>query len=244
MNSLIALIPARLGSKRVPGKNVRPLAGHPLIAYTIQAAIDSAIFDTIIVSTDSLEYSEISEYYGALVPWLRPQWLAVDVSPDIEWIQWTLDRIGEIDKLPDHYMILRPTSPFRTGDTIKRAWAEYRDREWMKAISPVHEHPMKMWIVAGAFMFPFHAGRPMYHMQPTQNLQPIYVQNGSLEIRPTGDMPPSTWQPFMTEGYEGHDVNIESDWIYAERLVAQGKATLPMINIPPYCKGFNEECPW
>jgi CMP-N,N'-diacetyllegionaminic acid synthase len=231
MNNLIALIPCRSGSKRLPNKNVRLLAGHPLISYTIQAAIDSAIFDTIIVSTDSLE---IAEYYGALVPWLRPPGFATDTSPDIEWIQWTLDRLGEIDKLPDHYMILRPTSPFRTGATIKRAWAEYRDREWMKAISPAHEHPMKMWIVAGSFMFPFHAGRPMYHMQPTQNLQPIYVQNGSLEIRPTGDFPPSTWQPFMTEGYEGHDVNVESDWIYAEWFVAQGKVILPKIDISPY----------
>jgi CMP-N,N'-diacetyllegionaminic acid synthase len=234
MNNLIALIPARSGSKRVAGKNVRSLANHPLIAYTIQAAIDSAIFDTIIVSTDSLEYSEIAEYYGALVPWLRPLEFATDTSPDIEWIQWTLDRLGEIDKIPDHYMILRPTSPFRTGATIRRAWAEYRDREWMKAVSPVHEHPMKMWIVAGSFMFPFHAGRPMYHMQPTQNLQPIYVQNGSLEIRPTGDMPPSTWQPFMTEGWEGYDVNYPEDFWLAEILVEKGLVQLPEISKRPY----------
>ena len=71
-NTIVALIPARSGSKRVPDKNIRPLAGHPVIAYTIAAALDSGIFDDVIVSTDSTRYAEVSEHYGAQIPFLRP----------------------------------------------------------------------------------------------------------------------------------------------------------------------------
>jgi CMP-N,N'-diacetyllegionaminic acid synthase len=91
--TIVALIPARAGSKRVPDKNIRPLAGHPLIAYTVAAALDSGIFTDVIVSTDSQHYAEIVKYYGAEVPFLRPDTLAGDQSPDIEWLAYTLDRL-------------------------------------------------------------------------------------------------------------------------------------------------------
>ena len=87
--NIVALIPARSGSKRVPDKNIRPLAGHPLIAYTIAAALGSGIFSDVIVSTDSEHYAEIVKYYGAEVPFLRPAELAGDQSPDIEWLAIT-----------------------------------------------------------------------------------------------------------------------------------------------------------
>lgn len=87
---IVALIPARAGSKRVPDKNIRPLAGHPLIAYTIAAALESKIFSDVIVSTDSENYADIAKYYGAEVPFLRPEGLAGDQSPDIEWLAYTL----------------------------------------------------------------------------------------------------------------------------------------------------------
>ena len=86
--SIVALIPARAGSKRVPDKNIRPLAGHPLVAYTIAAALQSEIFAAVIVSTDSKLYSDIAKYYGAEVPYSRPPELAGDFSPDIEWVEY------------------------------------------------------------------------------------------------------------------------------------------------------------
>ncbi|MEJ2168279.1 MAG: hypothetical protein P8X90_22395 [Desulfobacterales bacterium] len=94
--SIVALIPARSGSKRVPDKNIRPLAGHPVIAYTIAAALGSEIFSEVIVSTDSSKYAEISDYYGAQVPFLRPTELSGDRSPDIEWLAYTLENRGSI----------------------------------------------------------------------------------------------------------------------------------------------------
>ncbi len=93
--SVVALIPARSGSKRVPDKNIRPLAGHPLIAYTIAAALNSGVFTDVIVSTDSEQYADVAKYYGAEVPFLRPDALAGDQSPDIEWLQYTLLRLQE-----------------------------------------------------------------------------------------------------------------------------------------------------
>src|SRR4029079_10852633 len=110
---LVALIPARQGSKRVVGKNVRPLRGHPLIAYTISAALDSGVFDSVIVSTDSDEIGAIARHYGAEVPFLRPAAMAGDQSPDIEWVDFTLDALEHSGRRYDCFALLRPTSPFR-----------------------------------------------------------------------------------------------------------------------------------
>ena len=86
----VAFIPARHGSKRVPGKNVRVLHGHPMLAYTIAPALESGVFDSVIVSTDSEEIAAIAKHYGAEVPFLRPSKFAGDTSPDIEWLEYTL----------------------------------------------------------------------------------------------------------------------------------------------------------
>ncbi len=89
---MVALIPARSGSKRVPDKNIRLLAGHPLIAYSIAAALQSKVFDKVLVSTDSERYADIARHYGADVPFMRPPTIAGDTSPDIEWVAYTLNR--------------------------------------------------------------------------------------------------------------------------------------------------------
>src|SRR5919202_315422 len=94
-SSAVALIPARAGSERVPGKNIRPLAGHPLLAYAIATARHADIFDRVVVSTDSEEIADVARHYGADVPFLRPPELATSTSPDIEWIAYTLDRLPE-----------------------------------------------------------------------------------------------------------------------------------------------------
>ena len=90
MPSAVALIPARQGSKRVPGKNIRLLKGHPMLAYTLAPAIQSGVFDAVIVSTDSEEIAAIARHYGAEVPFLRPDVFATDTSPDSEWVDYTL----------------------------------------------------------------------------------------------------------------------------------------------------------
>src|SRR5689334_17945333 len=91
--SIVALIPARSGSKRVPDKNIKRLAGHPLIAYSIAAALESRIFEAVIVSTDSQHYLDVVEHYDAESPYLRPPEMSGDLSPDIEWVTYTLERL-------------------------------------------------------------------------------------------------------------------------------------------------------
>ena len=120
---VVALIPARQGSKRVPGKNVRRLQGHPMLAYSIASALDSGVFERVIVSTDAEEVAEVARHYGAEVPFLRPPALASDVSPDIEWLDYTLRELRDRGQVWDAFSLLRPTSPFRTaGRSLSYAW--------------------------------------------------------------------------------------------------------------------------
>ena len=117
MPSAVALIPARSGSERVPQKNIRPLAGHPLIAYAIATAQQAGVFQRVVCSTDSEEIAEIARWYGAEVPFLRPSEYATATSPDIEWITYTLEQLGEHYDL---FGIVRATNPFRGPDAFTR----------------------------------------------------------------------------------------------------------------------------
>ena len=244
--SAVALIPARHGSKRVPGKNVRILAGHPTIAYTIAPAVESGVFQSVIVSTDSEDVAAVARHYGAEVPFLRPAAFASDTSPDIEWVEYTLAELRKQRRSWDCFSLLRPTSPFRSADTIRRAWSRFRaqeDVDSLRAIEKCAQHPGKMWVVRGQRMFPllpFGNGEQPWHSTPYQALPPVYVQNASLEIAWTrlvferhaiaGDV----MVPFITEGYEGFDINDPLDWMVAERLVADGAVQLPHIRQAPF----------
>jgi CMP-N,N'-diacetyllegionaminic acid synthase len=244
--SIVALIPARAGSKRVPDKNIRPLAGHPLIAYTIAAALQSEVFSAVLVSTDSQLYAEIAKYYGAEVPYLRPAELAGDLSPDIEWVEYTLNRLRQDGREYDFFSILRPTSPFRLPETIQRAWRAFQEEEGvdsLRAVEKCKQHPGKMWIVRGTRMMPLlplgPPEQPWYSSQ-YQSLPEVYVQNASLEIAwsrvvfEKKTIAGNVLMPFFTEGYEGFDLNTDYDWNIAEQLVRSGQAGLPSIPQSPY----------
>jgi N-acylneuraminate cytidylyltransferase len=244
--TIVALIPARSGSKRVPEKNIRPLAGHPVIAYTIVAALDSGIFADVIVSTDSEHYAEIASYYGAEVPFLRPLEFAGDRSPDIEWLQYTLGRLRDTGREYNCFSILRPTSPFRLPQTIKRAWHEFTTQtgvDSLRAVEKCMQHPGKMWVVRGKRMMPLlPLGPPQqpWHSSQYPSLPEIYVQNASLEIAwsrvvfEDGTIAGNVIMPFFTTNYEGFDVNNPFDWQLAAQLVHSGQAKLPLVSQPPY----------
>jgi CMP-N,N'-diacetyllegionaminic acid synthase len=245
-SSAVALIPARLGSKRVPGKNVRALAGHPMLAYTIAPAIESGVFSSVIVSTDSEEIAAVARHYGAEVPFLRPAAFAGDTSPDIEWLEHLLTELRGAGRTWDAFSLLRPTSPFRTADMIRRAFARFVSQagaDSLRAVEKCTQHPGKMWVIRGDRMLPllpFGPAEQPWHSTPYQALPLVYVQNASLEIAWTrvvferrtiaGD----TIVPFVTEGYEGFDINDPYDWMVAERLIAEGAAALPSIQQPSY----------
>ena len=244
--SAVALIPARQGSKRVPGKNVRMLGAHPLIAYTIAPAIDSGVFQSVIVSTDSEDVAAIARHYGAEVPFLRPAAFAGDTSPDIEWVEYTLAELGRQGRTWDCFSLLRPTSPFRSADTIRRALTQILAQagvDSLRAVEKCVQYPGKMWVVRGARMvplLPFGNGDQPWHSTPYQALPAVYAQNASLEIAWTrvvterGTIAGDVMAPFITEGYEGFDINDPDDWMIAERLVADGAVPLPPVRQAPY----------
>ena len=245
MNRFVALIPARAGSKRVPGKNIRRLAGHPLIAYTIAAALESGVFDAVVVSTDSDDYSDIARYYGAEVPFLRPEILAGSLSPDIEWVEHALLTLEGLGRSYDAFSILRPTSPFRQAETIQRAWQQFSEEpgiDSLRAVELCKQHPGKMWLVKGNRMSPLlpaASGKQPWHSSQYQALPKVYVQNASLEIawvrvvHDSRSIAGEEIMPFLTEGYEGFDINAPYDWREAEYLLAEG-VSLPKVQKKPY----------
>lgn len=238
----VALIPARAGSKRVQNKNIRALAGHPLLAYSIITAQQSGVFTEVIVSTDTQEIADIATSYGATVLSLRPAELATDTSTDIDWIQYVLAELNTAGTLADCFSILRPTSPFRTSGTIQRAWKQFQEdssADSLRAVELCSQHPAKMWKVNGTRMQPVMASpdptSTPWHSTPYQALPKIYVQNASLEIArckvaiEDGTIAGNEIMPFITEGYEGFDINTELDWITAEQLLSQQPNLLPRI---------------
>jgi CMP-N,N'-diacetyllegionaminic acid synthase len=243
MPSAVALIPARAGSQRVPGKNVRELAGHPLIAYSIAAARLAEVFDAIVVSTDSEEVAAVAERYGAEVPSLRPEEMATSTSPDIEWVRHVIAKLSSNGRDFEVFSILRPTSPFRGPETIRRAFEQLvalgDKTDSVRAVRPCREHPGKMWVIDGELMRPLldqPDGVP-YHSRQFASLPPVYVQDSSLEVawaravKADDSIAGENVAPFLTEGVEGFSIDYPDDWRLAEQLVASGEAELPPVAV-------------
>jgi N-acylneuraminate cytidylyltransferase len=242
----IALIPARSGSKRVPHKNIRPLRGHPAIAYTIAAALDSGVFQSVVVSTDAESYAAIARHYGAEVPFLRPASISGEHSPDIEWVADTLHRLRDEGREYDCFSILRPTSPFRKPETIRRAWRSFLDArgvDSLRAVEKCKQHPGKMWVVRGNRLLPLLPLGPAeqpWHSSQYPTLPEVWVQNASLEIAwcrvvfEERTIAGNVIVPFFTEGDEGLDINDVRDWWYADKLLEEGQARLPEVRQSPY----------
>ena len=244
--SVVGLIPARSGSKRIPSKNVRMLAGHPLLAYSIASAIESGVFAKVIVSTDASEIADIARHYGAEVPALRPANMAGDLSPDIEWVKHAVANVRDSGLSPDAVAILRPTSPLRGAGTIRRAVAELAadsEADSLRAVERCTQHPGKMWVVDGERMRPLlddGASDPPWHSRPYQALPVVHVQNASLEVARAraldqhGSIAGAVIRPFHAPGHEGFDLNQEGDWIVLEDLIRSGGAMLPTVHVSPY----------
>jgi CMP-N,N'-diacetyllegionaminic acid synthase len=242
---IVALVPARSGSERVPGKNVRVLAGHPLLAYAIETARQSGVFARVVVSTDSEEIAEIARWYGAEVPFLRPPEYATSTSPDIEWLSFTLQGLEEPYDL---FAIVRATNPFRGPETVRRGLEQLLatpEADSLRAVELVKQHPGKMWLLADddRTMTPLLDQSHLdvaWHAGQYQALPPVYSQSSALEIAwarvvaETGTREGRVVAPFFTDGHEGFNVDDEDDWERAERLVATGAAALPAVERPPY----------
>jgi N-acylneuraminate cytidylyltransferase len=229
----------------VPGKNVRLLAGHPLLAYAIETARQSGVFDRVVVSTDSEQVAKVARWYGAQVPFLRPAEYATSTSPDIEWIEWTLARL-EVHY--DLFAIVRATNPFRGPEVIRRGLEQLLatpEADSIRAVELVKQHPGKMWILdeASRLMRPLLDQSHLdvaWHAGQYQALPRVYVQNSALEIawtrvvEATGTREGRFLAPYLTEGFEGLNIDDEDDFALAERLVAERRAMLPAVEREPY----------
>ena len=180
------------------------------------------------VSTDSRKYSHIAKKYGAEVPFLRPKNIATSQSSDYQWIKFTLDNLKKRGEFFSHFFILRPTSPFRTHQTILRAWKKFRkikSSESLRAVEVCKQHPGKMWKTSGLFIKPFFSGKKFnqpYHNLQFKSLPKVLTQNASLEIskvevlRRYKTITGKKIIPFYTKGIEGFDINQPQDLRYAK----------------------------
>ena len=188
--NILAIIPARGGSKGLPGKNILPLAGHPLIAYSIKAALDAPGITRVIVSTDSEEIADIARQYGAEVPFLRPAAYATDSSLDIDVFEHALTWLQENDNyLPDLVVQLRPTSPIRYMADIEACLTKLADDEnadSLRIVTPAPLTPYKMWRIESEDtpMQPLLTldGVADPHNHPRQQLPTVYWQIGTLDV--------------------------------------------------------------
>jgi len=235
MGSVVALIPARGGSKRLPGKNTKDLLGHPLLAYSIAAARESGVCDRVICSTDSEEIADIARSYGAEVPGLRPAELASDSAHDIGFVEQALEQWCGDDV--ECFVLLRPPNPLRRGASIASALATLQDTPWadsIRALRPVSEHPGKMWRVDDQGEATTYLDQGGSYNGPTQDLEKLFVQSSALEIVRTAavlahrSISGARVKALELPGFEGFDVNSETDWRVIESLVAAHPRLLPV----------------
>ena len=140
----IAVIPARSGSKGLPGKNIKELCGKPLIVYTIETALKSKVFDKVIVSTDSMEIAEIAKKAGAEIPFLRPKELATDTADSMDVLIDAIKFLEEKGEKFDYIMKLQPTSPLRTEEDIRKSVKLLfeKNADSIISISECQHHPL------------------------------------------------------------------------------------------------------
>lgn len=233
MTKILAIIPARGGSKGLPGKNIKPLLQHPLIAYSIKAAQESKYINRITVNTDSDEIAGIARKYEAEIPFIRPAELAADDSTDKEVFQHQLQWMREHENyVPDFIVQLRPTSPVRFIEWIDKAIEQIMqsDADSIRVITEAPVTPFKMWVLNennnGAM-------EPLMHLKdiaepynmPRQKLPVIYWQTGTLDVIRTttltdkNSMSGEKILPFIIDKKYAIDIDDVNSFYKAEEII-------------------------
>jgi len=178
---LLAIIPARGGSKGIINKNIKPLFGRPLIHYTIDAALLSGIFDRILVSTDSEKIAQLSLIAGAEVPFMRPIDLAQDDTSSADVILHVIQTLSLQGYSPTHFCLLQPTSPLRNSDHIKAAWSTYKRTGVDSLVSIIQVphifNPSSQYIAVNGVLSRISFGDDQCHTR--QSKKPYYARNGA-----------------------------------------------------------------
>lgn len=229
---VLAVIPARGGSKGIPRKNIRNFAGHPLIAYSIAAGLNAQTVTRVIVSTDDAEIAEVARSYGAEVPFLRPEELAQDQTLDLPVFQHALGWLAEHEGyVPDVVVQLRPTSPIRPPTLVDEAVSlllAHPEADSVRGVVPAGQNPHKMWRIdpETGQMCPLLTveGIAEPYNAPRQVLPPVYWQTGHVDaIRPRvfdwGSMSGKVILPVLIDPAYTVDIDTPKDWARSEWLV-------------------------
>lgn len=227
MNS-IAIIPARSGSKGLPDKNILPLNGKPLLAWSIDAAKQSGMFNTIYVSTDSEEYAEIARKYGADVPFLRSAENASDTASSISVVCECLNKYGQLGQFYDTLMVLQPTSPLRTAEDIQGAYQVLRKKDAMAVVSVCKAEHSPLWcntLPADNCMDGFLAPQSR---QSRQSLPQYYRLNGAIYLcaaekylQDNGLIYDAACYAYVMPPERSVDIDGAADFAFAEYLLQQ-----------------------
>lgn len=229
-NKCLAIIPARGGSKRIPKKNICLLDGRPLIAWTIESALNCPFIDRVIVSTESEEIREISRMHGADAPFLRPKQLAQDDTPDLPVYRHVVSWLWENDGYyPDSVAWLRPTAPLRTTEDIKIpiGMLASTGADCVRSVTEVEHHPYWMKNLEGDRLVPFIAGKDEHTYFQHQLLPTVYRLNGAVDItRCQQVMERNVLYGDDMRGYpmpliRSIDIDTELDWAMVELLLQQ-----------------------
>jgi YrbI family 3-deoxy-D-manno-octulosonate 8-phosphate phosphatase len=236
---VLALIPARGGSKSIPRKNILPFAGHPLIAYSIAAGRQASLVTRVLVSTDDAEIAEVSRGYGAETPFLRPAEFAQDLSTDLEVFLHALEWLKTHENYrPDIIVQLRPTSPIRPQDCVDGAVRLLLDRpeaDSVRGVVASGQNPYKMWRFAeDGRMLPLLQveGLAEPYNSPRQSLPPTYWQTGHIDAIRTGcietknSLSGDTILPLVIDPAYMVDIDTMNDWRRAEWLVTQSDSDI------------------
>src|SRR5512136_1890381 len=237
---VLALIPARGGSKSIPRKNIRSFAGHPLTAYSIAAGLQAETVTRVIVSTDDEQIAAVARQYGAETPFLRPAELAQDNTTDLPVFEHALGWLAEHENYrPEVVVQLRPTSPIRPPDCVDgavRLLLTHPEADSVRGVVPSGQNPHKMWrISADGRMTPLLTveGLAEPYNAPRQSLPPTYWQTGHIDairvatIYDQKSLSGNIILPLIIDPQYTIDIDTLNDWRRAEWLIAQGD--LPMV---------------
>lgn len=226
---ILALVPARGGSKGLPGKNLQPLAGHSLIEYAARVARESAIVDRAVLTTDAEAIAAEGRRVGLDVPFLRPSHLAQDDTPMLPVIEHALAALADDGFVPDMVLLLQPTSPLRTAEHLRAAVRLLRDSRADSVVSvielPRHLSPDYVMRIEDDALVPFLPEGA--RVTRRQDARPAYVRDGTVyafwrrTLVEQGSIYGSRCLPLVVNAAESITIDAPADWDAAERLLRQ-----------------------
>lgn len=217
---ILAIIPARGGSKGIPHKNIIKLAGRPLISYTIEAGVNSRYVDYVMVSTDDTDIANVSQEFGAKVPFMRPAKLATDVAKTVDVVIHVVNEMAKMGEKFDVIVLLQPTGPLRTARDIDEAIEKYVQcgEQSLLSVCEVEDHPILIRSIVGDTL------KPLLNVSSTcrrQDMPKYYKVNGCIYINNISELNKNTSFndnkiPFVMERSHSIDIDELSDLVLAE----------------------------